>query len=484
MVEKVQNYHGIKEQFDRVLSWSQGFTHVDTDYLFREWQRNKQPFIEWFGGDLIHEFGEVEFHIDQNKKSEIIDTFLNQAAYALSEREYSDFYQFVKANKDSFFENLVSNTQLTFGKDIKIGMKLSKAFKFFISDKDQLNTIQQLASKYIQQDKIKGTLCVSVHPLDFLSASETTYNWRSCHSLDGEYRAGNLSYMADTVTFMWYLRGEDQVVLPNFPPDVKWNGKKWRMLCYLDETWQHCFLGRQYPFDLEGIPQLIRQYLPGEWMPFTDFQLSDFPVPEGQLNLQPEQDNFFTRFGYNERDYFALNGSFIALRTSTGTDLFKITNVVQDDPSKLHYNDLLYSSYYKPYYSSKVRIDKPGQPKLHVGHEVPCIMCGSDVIVNGEGHMLCSNCAHEYVYDDSYQCAVCGEWYDPDDMTYLHNGDVVCPRCVENGDIHYCAECGEWFYDDELIYSHKFNTWYCRRCFEEVAEEEMQFRKENHLEED
>ena len=28
---------------------------------------------------------------------------------------------------------------------------------------------------------------------DYLSLSENAFNWRSCHALDGEYRAGNLS---------------------------------------------------------------------------------------------------------------------------------------------------------------------------------------------------------------------------------------------------------------------------------------------------
>ena len=84
-------------------------------------------------------------------------------------------------------------------------MKLVRAFKFFETDKELLNEIQSVASMIIQEDKIEGTLCLSVHPLDFISSSENTHNWRSCHALDGEYRAGNLSYMLDKTTVMCYL---------------------------------------------------------------------------------------------------------------------------------------------------------------------------------------------------------------------------------------------------------------------------------------
>lgn len=82
----------------------------------------------------------------------------------------------------------------------------------------------------IQEDKVTGILCLSIHPLDYLSLSENTYNWRSCHALDGEYRAGNLSYMMDNTTVVCYLKGEDEAELPHFPAEVKWNSKKWRML--------------------------------------------------------------------------------------------------------------------------------------------------------------------------------------------------------------------------------------------------------------
>jgi hypothetical protein len=56
-------------------------------------------------------------------------------------------------------------------------MKLAKAFKFFTDSKTVLYDLQNRASQIIQEDKVEGTLCLSVHPLDFLSSSMNTYNW-------------------------------------------------------------------------------------------------------------------------------------------------------------------------------------------------------------------------------------------------------------------------------------------------------------------
>ena len=115
----------------------------------------------------------------------------------------------------------------------------------------------------IQENSITGTLCFSVHPLDYLSISENTYNWASCHSLDGDYRAGNLSYMLDSSTIVCYLRGANNVKLPLFPDDVPWNSKKWRVLLFFSDKQDIIFAGRQYPFTSNnGLDEVRKNLLP------------------------------------------------------------------------------------------------------------------------------------------------------------------------------------------------------------------------------
>lgn len=454
-----EKYNDIKQKFNTIISVVNNIENPNTDELFENWYKNKQKYIEWFNGDLIHEFGEIELHVNQDKKEAIIENFLTQVSHILNIHEYGPFYQFIKANEDGFFKNLVSNEKITFGKDIKLGVRLSKAFKYFIEDKDTLTTIQQLASQYIQKDKIKGILCVSVHPFDFLSLSENTYNWRSCHALTGDYAAGNLSYMGDESTCVWYLKGEDTYT---FPGDIPWNSKKWRMLSYFDPTWSYCFLGRQYPFTADEILKTINKYLPGTWDSFSNDQIT-------RING------------------ISLDGPYIALASGFNTyKLYELFDVIEDVKSRLHYNDVLYSNFYTPYYSSNLFIHTKF-PKIKVGYDAKCINCGEGIIVSGERYMLCQDCINDgNIRTDLWECSCCGRMFDPevDEYVTLANEDVVCSECVNNGEVEPCGSCGEWFYVSEMKWSEKYEQYFCIDDFNDILDEEIEYRKENHITED
>lgn len=136
-----------------------------------------------------------------------------------------------------------------------------------------------------------GKLCISIHPLDFLSSSENNYNWRSCHSLDGDFAVGNLSYLQDGCTAICYLKGADNVKLPNFPATVPWNDKKWRMLVHISKNKDFIFAGRQYPFFSEDALNKVKtllldkvfpdQKFEEKWsdMVITDLQKDDIDYP-------------------------------------------------------------------------------------------------------------------------------------------------------------------------------------------------------------
>lgn len=225
----------IKKQFDRVIEYSQNILDPRTDQLFDRWYKAKRYIIdELFDGKLIYQFEEkMSFELSDTVKEKKIQEFLNRIEDFWHN---SELYNFVKEQKSGFFNNEVISDYDIEEKRIRKGTKMIKAFKFFASGKE-LENIQNDASRLIQENKVEGYLCLSVHPLDFLSSSENNYKWRSCHALDGEYRAGNLSYMTDTTTFMCYLKGddEDKEILPHFPSSVPWNSKKWRTLMYISE---------------------------------------------------------------------------------------------------------------------------------------------------------------------------------------------------------------------------------------------------------
>lgn len=466
-------YEDIKEQFKSVISYSQNIPDPKVDYLFREWEVRKKRFIERFGG-LIYEWSEpVEFHLDEAQKrcramefaSTVSDTFNNPV-----------LAEFIDENLDGFFENKVVKTVPD--SIIPEGMKLLKAFKFFEPNKAALRTIQDMASNIIQENKIKGTLCFSVHPLDFLSSSENTYNWRSCHALDGEYRAGNLSYMVDDSTFMVYLKGADNQKLYGFGP-VEWNSKKWRMLIHAHETDELMFAGRQYPFSSKaGIDLVLNIY--------------------NNLFVEEHQKKDNRPFYYGVRKFIPWRADYIdsyVPQDATDMDdvrylgeryfiynnvLLGINEVIKDGPNALNYNDLLRSTFYKyPYYtylqlSSLSEHNLRNHPIL-IGDEVPCLHCGEELIENSET-MRCDDCELQYGTEENdvyTSCDCCGaRIYVDDGITIGDDGELICESCFEN-EAFVCEHCnGVYWNSDKVFIPDKDNEdegrYICRGCYEDM----------------
>ena len=74
--------------------------------------------------------------------------------------------------------------------------------------------------------------------------------------------------------------------------------------------------------------------------------------------------------------------------------LYKLKDIVIDG-SKLHFNDVLYSSVYKPYYMYNSYAGTNEPLKFYMGHQVICPCCGKELLRDSE-RMVCDNCYYEY----------------------------------------------------------------------------------------
>lgn len=100
-------YEDIKEQFKRVIEYSQDIPNPQVDYLFREWEKQKEKFIKRFGG-LIYEWPElIEFTLDDTQKRVRAMEFANTVSDTFNNPELAEF---IDNNLDSFFDNKVSNS--------------------------------------------------------------------------------------------------------------------------------------------------------------------------------------------------------------------------------------------------------------------------------------------------------------------------------------------------------------------------------------
>lgn len=457
----------IREDFDKVISYSQGISNPKTEELFDRWLEAKRDFIEAMDGRLIYTIPhKVSFELSHKEKMNRVNEFIESVSMTWRNNELACF---IDENKDGFFSNVVveSFTAPSGGK-IPKGMKLVKAFKYFEDDRITLEEIQNRASMIIQEDKIEGHLCFSVHPLDFLSTSENTYNWRSCHALDGEYRCGNLSYMMDKSTVVVYLRSDkEENALPNFPPEVKWNSKKWRMLLFMSDSWNAMFAGRQYPFFSETALDAVLYHaseafrFSGEWSNWHNDEFRNFKFA-----------------GDDEgRDEMWLRNVYIPMKDK----LYLKNELIEDCENPMHFNDLLKSSCYVPYYCWQKRSwGYNNEIHFTIGGEIPCLRCGEHPVAQTDD-MLCQDCELEYgsSEDEMYTtCSCCGRRILDDDSYYVESsGENICEYCADR-ECRECDNCGELYWNNEISYDKKNHDYRCEHCHsdqQELAERMHEF---------
>lgn len=451
----------IQNAFNEVISYSQDIEDVQSTNCLMKWFENKKDLIKAMGGNLIYTVpNKVTFDLDMTEKRARVNDFADEIRDVFNNRSLA---KFILLNTDSFYDN-----EVKFSDDDKIpaGMRLLRAFKFFEKDKKILEEIQNRASMIIQENKIEGYLCFSVHPLDYLSSSENTYKWRSCHALDGEYRSGNLSYMMDRSTIICYLRGEkEDYILPHFPDTVPWNSKKWRMLLFFGEQRATMFAGRQYPFFNEQFLETIKEEVLNAlnlsklfWSKWHNDEIRTHRYKNDEEGLDIQ---FF------QKSYLPIRGRII----DKG-------RIVKDEKHSLHFNDLLKSNYYTPYYCW----DKSHymQDTLLIGGEVPCLKCGESHIEIPDS-VMCLPCELEYGSsdDDMFSiCDCCGRRVLSEEVIYVDStGETICDFCADT-EYSYCDSCGELFAKGDIKYdtvNHDYRCYGChsdrRKELEELANE-------------
>lgn len=454
----------IQKQFEQVISYSQNYLYqeevtINATNLFNDWWWNKKHLrsdLPFFNDDRwIYEYPEtVSFGLDENTKRERLDRFV---------RELWDFpllQDFLRKNKANFFENRIVEDYKAPNGTCRRGMKIIKAFKYFFSnDMETLKRLQDEASAILNEDKIEGKFCVSIHPLDYISISDNDHNWHSCHAMNSDYRAGNLCYMADRHTVVCYVKtGEDRKI-SNFPDEVPWNSKKWRMLLFFDIGGDFVMAGKQYPLQSGEALNHFQEAYSRAWKAAREanegvtscFKFS--PWHKEQIN-STSLDGLEYKFSVSMIPY--------------GDYMLGLDEVYTKGENSLQYDDIIKNSTYResvPYAyaitdlrwglftdagitypngdqtSRYLFANRRNGPVITAGHEVKCLHCGESVIQTADA-VLCDRCALEYIkpdmLDEDYYpiCDICGERF------IYYDG-------FWRDDMHVCATCGQK-YDENL----------------------------------
>lgn len=416
----IGDFEIIQEDFENILLYSQAYPFdLDTFNLLKQWEQAKAPFIQAFGGRTIWRSERpIKINLSEDLKLQKFSEFLDEL-----NTDNKDLHDFIVKNKDGFFDNRVVVPFPNY--NIKAGSKLLKSFKQFEEDRHILRWIQDTASRYIQEDKVEGFLYLSVDPRDFLTLSENNANWTSCHSLDGDYRAGNLNYLVDDTTIIAYIASNKMEHLKCIPKDMKWNNKKWRMLVHLNLESPCIYYSRQYPFEHEGLLNSVDRVIKDKFFSEQEFTepkqvgFSIIKMPNGKEVQLPSN--------------YMVIGEIIC-------DTYDFIN----DKDNLGYTDLINSHSYKPIISLLIKdyyqlLDcDTAKEYFHkilditIGKKALCPCCG-DEYISTEDSFLCDTCIAENDADEEFYCHCCGcgcHIYDDDDAVII-NGDIYCEKCKE-----------------------------------------------------
>lgn len=269
--------------------------YIGNDKYLVDWRDSKKKLFKLLGGQLIY-----SFPIEIDKDEAIIREELNELLARhdfVSEFDdlYYDYYDTLSREEQRTYKdhwdmlittsNLLNNKVIdtsiilkedsTTGevKSLKItsGMKILRAVKKIIDflapdDKELHENFEsfRIAHSLIFNDKkIKGDLCLSIHPLDFMTMSDNANNWSSCMNWldDGCYHTGTVEMMNSNLVICAYLKSE-KIFNFNSEEDEQynneswvWNSKKWRQLFYCNKD--IIVGGKAYPYRSDDLTYAV-----------------------------------------------------------------------------------------------------------------------------------------------------------------------------------------------------------------------------------
>lgn len=450
-LKSIQNLQKIHTIFNHIYEWlydqKQGSVH--TDKLFDSWTVAKKRFYDAWGGNLIWEYPKkVSFDLSEREREQRLDEFIAHIYDDLS----CDLANFLEKNKKGIYENKLTSDEWidthgvlhAFPHNIKLSRAiLQLASKEKVCSTAEAEFVRCCVAELIQETKITGRLCFSVHPLDYISISENQANWRSCHALDGEFASGNLSYMMDKYTVVAYLRSERLEQLPRFPEDVPWNSKKWRMLICFDDKHQIVWANRQYPFYSKSALALVADIINDnvrEWKFFD----KNFSVNNWQYCMYEDGKRYkfettsFKQFKHARADrIFQLDRPWMFYENN----MIPVEDLVGNVPESFNFNDLTDSSTYVPdfmpysVYPYHLELnDARAKGKMLIGGIPNCIFCDDQPIAY-TSIPVCPDCLIESKIETEYitYCTCCGKRLLADDCKY-DCGDPYCDDCYERLD--------------------------------------------------
>ena len=449
--------------------------HADIDYLLRYWDGAKSEYLgDMFGDSLIKKIPiTYEQSIDDVNFGTLYDTAFyermsyfcwqkrHKSAYGNVEPEEDYIYEYdtngdwlnplyhddnywrrshkceniyrLLTDEDSLFDNIYHGRSFVvkyYEDSVKIttGMKVSRALaklsQLFKFDDSMFEEWRIKHSQLINTKLLTGNLCLSIHPMDYITMSDGAFtscmNWMS----GGGYRRGTVEMMNSEKVVVAYLESDDKKLEWYDHTNStyrNWNYKKWRVLIIVDPKLICSVKGYPY-FHAELINKAIlaMQELAEPVLGAYSCVVNEFDDSDYCINpLSPEDIVAGKRANY-------ISFSTDAMYNDFGTTTHYI--VLSEEFNSNQSYDIYYSG------------------------ESECMWCGQtgdhDDFPN-EGAVYCYSCRSWYSDEDYCYCCNCGTRLWAEDATWIDD-DAYCDRCADRY-VRECDICGCSVHIDNTI---------------------------------
>jgi hypothetical protein len=264
---------------------------------------------------------------------------------------------------------------------------------------DGYEQFRRAHSLVLNQKKIKGRLCLSLHPLDYLTMSDNDCGWTSCMSWMeeyGDYRLGTIEMMNSPCVVIAYVEASDDMMVCGRP----WNNKRWRQLYIV--TPELILGNKQYPYSSDMLQGTAIKWL----RDLCTSAIGWGPYAEEACQI-------------HNKAWNTINGT-----TPVKFDLY--TNYMYNDiyDSKLAYVGCNWE--YDQYYD------------LNISGVAVCTGCGDEIPYDtiDANRVQCRAC------DGSWKCDCCGDWHSEYDSSYSVGDYIYCDWCYHN-ELDTCECCEE-----------------------------------------
>ena len=412
--------------------YARSYVRMDSlKYLLRFWEENKSDYLySWLGENLIVE-KHISYMTPKAKMHAELSRSLNRGG-ALENfthkfyRELERIYPFWSSERSYLCDlvnadNLITNTYRSYDlpsdgfifqyDDNKVklveGAKtmrlLGKVAKLFHLEKE-FEEFRLEHSRILNQKKLEGTLCLSIHPMDYITMSDNASKWSSCMSWNstGGYRRGTVEMMNSPMVIVAYLKSENKEynVIPN---THNWNDKHWRALIIASPNAIISVKG--YPYDCPELSTMCIEWLRELAISNTNYEFNDvaeipyetsFEYVDGNLYyVSPETgEAMYNDFGCADH---------IGCFSTKAPEMLERSSWISSNP-------LLFAECYSG--------------------ESECMCCGhieSDIYFEEESYLFCEDCVdgrRNYV-----ECNECGDEIHEDDAYWIED-DAYCYHCL------------------------------------------------------